>query len=456
MSGKGGPVQSFHSERQLHPPVLSVTSDPDLASGDIFLGPQNSLQPGPMILDGQGQLVWFHPIARGSSSHYAGNVQVQRYSGRPVLTWWQGTAVDGVITGASSDVIMNRAYREVAMIHAANGYSADLHEFQLTPDGTAYLDAPVLTRADLSSVGGPRSGPVMDYVIQEIDVRTGRLLWEWHALGHVPVSASYLPYSSQEHWYDFFHLNSIQPLPSGNLLVSARDTDTVYEISRATGKVIWQLGGKHSDFTMGSGTNFEWQHDARLHGATLSLFDDAAYPQEERYSSAMLMHLDLQTRTVTLLRRFSHDPPIVAGAGGSVRTLGNGNVFVGWGSVPEFSEYTSSGQQIFNGTFASYHVVSYRAIRSPWVGDPHTRPSLAVSQGTHGRVKIYASWNGATQVTAWRVLGGTSARDLQPLGVRARQGFETEIRLTTGARYFAVQALDNRRSVLRTSATVRG
>jgi hypothetical protein len=170
----------------------------------------------------------------------------------------------------------------------------------------------------------------------------------------------------------------------------------------------------------------------------------------------MLMHLDLQTRTVTLLRRFSHDPPIVAGAGGSARTLANGNVFVGWGSVPEFSEYTSSGRQIFNGTFASYHVVSYRAIRSPWVGDPHTRPSLAVSQGTHGRMKVYASWNGATQVTAWRVLGGTTPRDLRPLGVQARRGFETEIRLTSGARYFAVQALNSKRSVLRTSATVRG
>jgi hypothetical protein len=446
-----GPTQRFHSAPDLIPPRVSISPDLDPSSGDIFLTPQNSPQVGPMILDGSGQLVWFHPLWHGSKNHYTGNFAVQRYRGKPVLTWWQGMAPDGVIERPSYDVIMDQSYRTVARVHAGNGYVADLHEFQITPRGTAYLDSPVLTKTDLSSVGGPSKGSVMDYVIQEVDIRTGKVLWEWHALGHVPVSASRLAYSPKQLWYDYFHLNSIQELPDGNLLVSARDTCAVYEISRRTGKVLWTLGGKYSNFKAGRGANFEWQHDARLHGHTLSLFDDAAQPQEEPESSAKYLRIDPANRTASLIRKFDHNPPLLAGAGGSTQTLPSGNVFVGWGSEPVFSEFTARGRQIFNGSFA-LGVVSYRAFRHPWTAHPQTRPALAVSR-KHGHTTIYASWNGATQVTAWRVLGGPAAHRLRPLGPSApRNGFETQVRLKRWVRFLAVQALDKRGRVLGTSA----
>src|SRR5581483_10714589 len=121
------------------------THDPDTTSGDIFLAPENSPQMGPMILNPQGQLVWFDP--NGSW----GNLAVQRYRDQPVLTWWQGTIVNGVVENPSEDVIANRAYRKVAVVHAGYGYATDLHDFQITPQGTAYLDSPVLTQANLKS-----------------------------------------------------------------------------------------------------------------------------------------------------------------------------------------------------------------------------------------------------------------------------------------------------------------
>lgn len=436
-----GPTRSFRSEPGLHPPVLNMTPDPDPGSGDIFAGITAGPQFGPMILNPQGQLVWFLPDRRTDT------FAVQRYEDHPVLTWFQASPPP------PEDVIMDRSYRTLAIVRAGNGFYTDPHDFQLTSRGTAFLTAIRIIDANLSSVGGPPDGTVHDDAIQEVDVKTGQVLWEWHALGHLPLSASYVPAPRKSgSSYDPFHINSIQQLPDGNLLISARNTWSVYEISRKTGKVIWTLGGKYSNFAMGPGTRFEWQHDPRLHSHILSLFDDAATPQEESQSSAKLLRVDTQKRTVSLIRRYTHSPPLLAGSLGSVQTLPNDNVFVGWGAVPEFSEYTPGGRQILNGAFP-FGLVIYRILRFPWIGRPRTRPSVAVSRTARGHTTVYASWNGATQVSAWRLVGGPSPGHLRRLGVTAvRTGFETTIHTTRHPRYLAVQALGRRGNLLATSA----
>ena len=436
-----GPTQHFHSAPGLRPPVVTSTSDPDRTSGDIFAGVLFGHQGGPMILNAKGQLVWFLP------GREAADFAVQQYQRQPVLTWWQKIG-----SSPAEDVIMDRSYRTVAVVRGGDGLVPDAHEFQITPQGTAFLSTVVVEHADLTSVGGPRDGYVLDDVVQEVDIRTAQVLWEWHSLGHVPLSASYTPAPHTSFpLYDYFHLNSIQQLPNGNLLISARNTWAVYEINRRTGRVIWTLGGKYSDFAMGRGTRFEWQHDARLHGEMLSLFDDAAAPQEAFQSSAKLLRLNTQNGTVSLVHRFTHFPAVLTPEMGSVQTLPNGNVFVGWGSDPQFSEYTPTGQQIYNGV-APLGVTFYRIFRFPWVGHPRTRPALALSPGARGRVRVYVSWNGATQVVAWRVLGGPTKHDLAPLGVTVPEnGFETTIEVPSDPRYFAVQALDRKGSVLSTS-----
>jgi hypothetical protein len=448
------PERSFHSALGIHPPPLNVTSDPDQKSGDIFLslgvptspGQQHYAQNGTMILDSSGRLVWFRPV-----SGYAMNLEVQRYRGQPVLTWWQQT-VSPAHRLSDADVIMNRSYQIVATLHGSEGYFPDVHEFQLTTRDTALTDSYPKVVANLTQIGGPKNGPVADCVIQEVDVRTGQLLWEWHALGHIPVTASYAGRPTSWPPYGLCHLNSIQELPNGNLLISARNTWAVYEINKQTGRIIWTLGGKQSSFKMGPGTNFEWQHDAHLTGDTLSVFDDAALPQEERQSSAKLLRLNTSKMTAVLVRRYVHTPPILAGYAGSVQRLPNGNVFVGWGANPTFSEYRPNGRQIFTGSFP-YGAYSYRAYRFPWPGQPTTRPSLAVTDQPGGAVKIYASWNGATQVRSWRVIAGGQSAKLRPAGQFRQTGFETEIALPGRPRYVAVQALNARGRVIGTSAT---
>ena len=402
------PTQSFHSS-SMRPPVAIVSgNDPDASSGDVFLGAATGAENGAMILDGRGRLVWFDPVPKGT---VADDVNEQSYRGKPVVTWWQGRVASG--HGLGEDVIDNDSYQTVATVHAGEGYHADLHEFQITPQGTALITIYEPTRADLSSVGGPKDGVVLDSIVQEIDIKTGRVLWEWHALGHVPLSASEAGKPAAGNQYDYFHVNSIQQLPDGNLLVSARNTWGVYEISRSTGKVIWTLGGKDSDFKPGPGTGFEWQHDVRMQpDGTLTLFDDADSPEQESQSRAIRLTL---------------------------------------GAEPDFSEYTPGGHQIFNVSFAPPDE-SYRAFRHPWTAQPTTHPSIAASATKAGGLAVYASWNGATNVARWQLIAGPSPSQLTPHGPAAtRTGFETEIATTTSQRYLAVVALDSSGRALATS-----
>jgi hypothetical protein len=254
--------------------------------------------------------------------------------------------------------------------------------------------------------------------------------------------------------YDYFHINSIQQLPDGNLLISARNTWAVYEISRATGHVLWTLGGKYSSFRMGKGTDFYWQHDAQLHpGGLLSVFDDGAAPKKEGQSRALELNVDLHTMRASLKRAYTHSPPLLAGAQGNMQLLRDGGVLVGWGTAHAFTEYARSGKQVVNGSFPP-PLFSYRTYRSPWRAHPSSAPGIAVSAGKRQAVTVYASWNGATDVARWQVLAGSSKQNLVAVDTAAKSGFETAIHAKASGRYFAVRALASSGRVLGTSRMI--
>lgn len=443
-------TQSFHSAPALHPPDVSVSGrDPDPQYGDIVTDASNTIQPGPVILSPQGQLVWFSPISGG---RFVSDVQVQRYEGQSVLTYWRGY---GGVLPAGQDMILNRHYQTVAVVHAGAGYVTDTHEFTITPQGTALISAYRIIPANLTSVGGSAHGKLVDSTVQEIDISTGEVLWQWQAYGHVPVTDSYAGRPGTGP-YDFFHMNSIQQLPNGNLLVSSRHTWTVYEISKRTGAILWQLGGKHSSFTFGPGANFEWQHDARMHpDGTLTLLDNGAGPgpQHERESRALRLRLNFKTHQATLVQAYTNDPSLLTSSQGDVQTLPDSNVLVGWGAAPDVTEFSAAGSQLFSVGFDG-PAQSYRAFRSHWSGQPTTRPGIAVG-ATHQGTRVYASWNGATAVASWRVLAGSGPRELKPGRAFPKTNFETEMTVRSTQPYFAVQALGRRGHLLGTSATVK-
>jgi hypothetical protein len=449
-------VQSFRSRPDLKPPTVTVTAQsPAVADGDLFLAPYlGPGQGGPMILEPSGSLLWFDPLPANTA---AADLQVQEYEGKPVLTWWQGDInVHGFGTGEG--VIADSSYTDIAHVRAGNGLREDLHELQLTPQGTALITAYHPIRCDLSAMGGLANGGITDSVAQEIDVRTGLVMFEWTSIDHVALDESYEPSlpetTTAASPYDFFHLNSINLDHDGSLLISSRNTWTVYKVSAQSGQIAWRLGGKRSSFKMGAGTGTAWQHDAReLPGGAISIFDNGAAPTAHSQSRAIVISLNAATDTATLVARLTHTPPLVVESQGSAQALANGDWLVGWGQQPYLSEFGPAAQLLFDAHLPSQYE-SYRDFRFAWTGTPAYPPVFAF-QGAATGSTAYASWNGATLVSSWRVLGGPSASSLATVTEVPRSGFETSIPIPGGTvgPYMAVQALNAAGEVLGTSAT---
>jgi hypothetical protein len=328
---------------------------------------------------------------------------------------------------------------------------ADLHEFNITPHGTALITAYRRhANADLRERGGPAKGYLLSGVAQEIDIATGELLFEWdsyrHAHAPVPVGETYVRagdgygYGTSARPFDYFHINSIAPDADGDLLISSRHTWTVYKVSKKNGSIVWRMGGKKSDFSMGPGSRFSWQHHARAHShGKLTVFDNGS-PAKDKHSRALILQVDTAAMHVTLRRAYVHPGSVFAATAGSAQTLPDGGMFVGWGAQPRFSQFLPDGRLLLDGTMAS-GAQSYRAFAREWKGHPTERPSIAVRRADGGAI-MYASWNGATDVASWTVFAGRSEGSLSTAGSGRRSGFETQIGVRSTGPYFAAQAND--------------
>ncbi len=268
--------ESFATLPGVKAPILSVTTpDQDPAAGDVFTtnGPGPGAY-GPLIYTPQGKLVWFDQLSGGLTAE---DLNVQSYEGRRDLTFWQGKVLS-LGFGQGEDVVLNSSYEHVATVKGGNGLKADLHEFQIEPGGVAYVTAYNPIRCDLSKAEGSSKGAIVDVAVQEIDIKTGLVRWEWHSLDHVAVSESETSPPKGVPW-DWFHLNSIDLEPDGNVLISARSTWAAYQLEGGSGKILWRLGGLKSSFAMGPGTKTAWQHDGRvLPNGEITLFDDGSNP----------------------------------------------------------------------------------------------------------------------------------------------------------------------------------
>jgi Arylsulfotransferase (ASST) len=446
--------QSFVTQPKLQPPTVHVSvASPAAAPGDILLTANGGRgQNGTMIIDGSGRLVWFQPAAKGNA---VTDLQVASYEGKPVLAYWQGHIDLGV--GFGSDQLLGANYKPVASIHAGNGYFADLHELQIAPQGSAYISAYTLVRSDLSSVHGSGNGALQDAVVQQIDIKTGLVMFEWHAYGHVALNDSYAndPRDPNRPW-DFFHMNSISldPWGDGNFMISSRNTWAAYEVDHQSGAVLWRLGGKKPSFRMGAGTGTAYQHDARWQpDHTITIFDNGAVPKAHSASRAIHETINWKTRTVSLLSRDVRTPPLLSGSQGDNEVLPNGDWFVGWGEDPYFTEFNAAGQAVFDANLP-YPTQVYRAYRSAWSATPAAVPAIAL-KAAGAATTVYASWNGATGVATWQVLGGATPTTLAPLGSAPSAGFETAIAVPSAAPVFAVQALGPAGEVLGSSHVIK-
>ncbi|MFF3541960.1 arylsulfotransferase family protein [Streptomyces platensis] len=467
--------------------VSVTTQRPGTATGKIFTGPYTISSPmigqtGALISDNSGEPVWFRPLP--STSLQNADFKVQTYhnprngTAEPVLTWWQGSiAIPPAYTNLPGGApepggcyyLYDSHYRLIRTVFARHGFHPDEHEFLLTRRGTALFIATKPVPMDLSPYGGPEDGAILDSEVQEVDLATGELVFSWDILDHVDPAESEVPASdasSSGGVWDAYHMNSIDEGPHGELLVSARNMWAAYDISRRTGRIRWQLGGKKSDFTFGPNADFFWQHDVRFRPeGRISMFDDGCCSQPdgtpEQQSHGLILNLNFARRRATVHKTYYHAPPLYSASQGNTQALPNGNQFIGWGQNSYYSEYAYPGNAQNNGSQNLLYDakmpgsdISYRAFRNQWVGRPYYPPSAAARVGG-GHSVVYASWNGSTETRGWQLLAGPRPHSLRVVRGRVpRTGFETALATANRGPYFQVRALDAHGRVLSTSKIV--
>ncbi|HWE32524.1 MAG TPA: arylsulfotransferase family protein [Solirubrobacteraceae bacterium] len=462
---------SYVSAPNLHPPkltTLQTAGASKLAPGYIMVANFKNLassqeqigQGGPLMLDRDLRPVWIHPTP---TNVYSLNFRTQTFGGKPALSWWQGVVTSSGVVESGEDVVVNQQYKTVATLKGSGGWLLTPHEFLIHGNDAWVTATEPVSGVNLTAFGGPASGTIIDSAVQEYDLKTGKLLYTWSAYqnNHIPLAqsqtqaAAKLATSAATGW-DAYHVNAINLVGNNEFLVSMRNTWGAYLVNIATGSIVWTLGaGSHSSFTFASGATFQWQHDVELHaGNIVSVFDDACcavigpgeFAPPVGPSRGLVLKLDTTAHTATLVRQYTHSPTLETATQGDTQLLSDGDAMIGWGGQPYLTEYSRTGRVLLDASFPGPDI-SYRAYVQSWVGKPNYSPSAAGR--TQGRkTTIYASWNGATSVASWAVLGGADSRHLKRVAAKAKAGFETAIPLNKGYRQYRVTALDAKGHVI--------
>ncbi len=395
-----------------------------------------------IILDGSGEYVYF---SRTPENRIAMDFKVTTVAGLPKLSYF--LTEDFRAAWAEGEFrVLDIGYQEIDRWTTSPPYVAENHELLLRNNGNALLMAYAPVKMDLTAYGGKADAQVVDVVIQELNVQRN-VAFEWHSLDHVPVTSTYVSLTTD--LVDYAHANSIAVDDDGNLLVSLRNTSQVLKIDRSSGAILWQLGGKTSDFTFVNDAGFAFQHDARrLANRNLTLFDNGngLHPT---YSRAVEYAIDETTKTVTRTWQVTDTHTVAIG---NVQRLPSGNTLVNWGLAGKLTEVTAEEQlarEIHLGGDSTY-----RAFRLPWVGKPMTLPKLAL-RTVNSTTTFYMSWNGATAVDRYVVYGGMDEANLATTAEVLRSGFETAYTLDLSQEdercFWKIEALDENSTLLQRS-----
>jgi hypothetical protein len=440
-------VHHYVTRPDLMPPIMTVkTSSPSTQPGVIAVTPL-AAQQGPLLLDDRGEPIYYGGVSLTDQRVY--DASIVNYRGQPYLAWWRGTVASGYGYGRGEYELIDEHYQHFATVRGGNGIFADLHEFQITPQNTALINSFNPVSVDLTPYGGPADGTVLEMVVQEIDIPTGAVLFEWHSLDHIPLSKSVVAVPTDGTAWDYIHGNAIEQDTDGNLLLSGRHTSAIYKIDRVTGTLLWTLG-KGGDFSASfPASDWFWnQHDVRRFGpGQISVFDNGccAGPVPRSYSRGLVLDVDEAHKAVSIDHEVRATPDLLGKAEGSFRRQANGDQLVGWGRDGEITEFDSSNHLLLDLTFPD-DVQSYRAIRAEWDGRP-TQPPDLVTTSSNGVVTATVSWNGATDVATWVMRTGNDSAHTTEVASVPRLGFESVLSAPV-APVVVVEALDASGAVL--------
>ncbi|KAM0556863.1 hypothetical protein ACHAPJ_005535 [Fusarium lateritium] len=483
----------FRSRPDLAPPRLNITipATDQVEPGYIFISPfagypdtpteqHGPRQAGPYIFRDNGDLVW---SGYGIYSIWATNFQAGRWKGKDILFSFEGDHNAGYGHGHGHITILDQHYETIRELRAGNHKLVDKHEFHIINEETGLIQIYQPVPRDLRKWGAkPEQQWIVNAIIQELDISTGKLLFEWFSLDHVQPDEAVLPinpgqagsgYNSSDAW-DYFHINSVDKDAQGNYLISARDACAVHKINGTDGSIIWRLHGRRSDFHVPDNAKFCFQHHARWLSQeddveVISLYDNSAHGTEHSggsevhtapTSSGKILRLNTTSWTAELVAGYFPPDDLLSKSQGSTQVLPGGNVIVGWGSEGALTEFTPDGNPIFHAyvdsDFLGVGAENYRAFKYNWTGLPNEDPAIVALQSKRS-TKVYVSWNGDSETAVWRFYAVTDqygSRDF--LGEVKRTSFETSFEISgNDVTSVAAEAVDAHGRVLRSTASAR-
>ncbi|KAI2780498.1 ASST-domain-containing protein [Daldinia loculata] len=456
----------FKSRSDLAPPRLNITipATEDVEKGYLFVAPfagfpdtpteqHGPRQAGPYIFRDNGDLVW---SGYGIFSIWSTNFQAGRWRGKDILFSFEGDHNPGYGHGHGHITIMDNHYETIRELRAGNHKLVDKHEFHIINEETGLIQIYQPVARDLTAWGGSAGQQwIVNSIIQELDIATGKLLFEWSSLDYVSPDEAILPinpgqagsgFNSSDAW-DYFHINSVDKDSEGNYLISARDACSIHKINGTDGSIIWKLNGKDSSFKVPKDAEFCFQHHARFISQyddveIISLYDNSAHGTEHSggsevhtapTSSGKIIKVNTTSWEAELVQAFFPPDDLLSKSQGSTQTLSNGNVLVNWGSSGAVTEYLPNGTAIFHSYMDSGYlglgVENYRAFRYNWTGLPNEEPAIVALRGEEG-VTAYVSWNGDTETRTWRfyaVVDEFGSKEF--IGEAERTSFETSLRI---------------------------
>ncbi|KAI0482218.1 ASST-domain-containing protein [Xylariaceae sp. FL0804] len=446
-----------------------------LAGGYIVMGTAvGDQQGGVMMLRGDDlSLVYASVQAQGGSDS-----NVQTLNGKSVITVFSQQAPEH---SANYDLIYDDTLNlEYNFTTVKMPVLADAHEFFITEENTAIVTAYEFKSWDLTSVGGPSNGTLIDSCFEDVDFINNKPVFRWCPSDYFPPSQSLVRWNATSDpelgGFDAYHMNAISQGPDGNYLVSLRHLAAFINVNATDGSVIWALGGAVGNFTYAGpdsgkpGYVFQYQHEVRWASEDMtqvSMFDNhiadgdpyaiaGACAADGACSRGLVVSIDYDAMTFDVAGAYPHPRDLSCFAMGSNLQLPNGNRLVSWGKEPSFTEHADHGNGtselvaeieygLWNGSAFSYR--TFWVPEDAWVSNPTTKPDVAVEDGS-----VYVSWNGATRVAEWAVLACGKSK---PIVTAMRDGFETKIPIAQyNLTQFSVAALDKDGTVLATSESV--
>ncbi|KAL8833082.1 MAG: hypothetical protein Q9170_004515 [Blastenia crenularia] len=479
------PYQRFVTEPDFHPPVLQITKQPTATDGLLVFAPLPFILnypdrfAGGLIMDQLGNPIWHSPVEA------LGNLEVGGFEG--VLKFWTGGIGGNFIDahGFGSVTVLDKHYNQSAVFTLNDGTFKsgdslqnkpqpsyiDIHENLLTTRGTLLVTAYNSTPYDLSSVGGPKDGWLLDSLVYEIELKTGKTIFRWSSVEHVdelPLNGSHqlhpdgtiIDGGNATHPWDYFLTNSVYPDGDGYILSSRHYWSAIRIDSK--GNVTWNLNGKTGgDFKFidqnTEPSTFSWQHHIRANRATenkditITMFNNNNHGLDNGTapSTGLEIYLDLQKKTARTVKRLI-DPQdqLYADSQGTYEDLTDNHTFIGYGQIPKFKEFDENGKVVMDARFGvDNQVSSYRSFlinASTWSAAPHYAPKIAATHLENGTVVVSMSWNGATPdaYDSW-LINATPARDRPAGSAREtvpRTGFESNVTLAAGTQSVVVWA----------------